>query len=215
MKAQTGIGAAKGVMDVTLNKQKRVVGDDSADTNAWLDFVTNVHPDNYNPSAPLPLPVLPKAKPIPGGLIILGDPNSDPQCRDYAMRSVDQYHAAQKAGCGFQPPVWSSDYKMHFDWCQRGKNRDAAAGHLTGRDAKLKACTSGASAAEKRCKDYAQTAMDMIAKAQASNCLGLTGGRWLPDYNAHYAWCMGNPNSPLLGSEAQARAMRVKACTGN
>jgi hypothetical protein len=84
-----------------------------------------------------PSPNLPSTgKPLPGK----PDPNNNLQCRDYALRSVEQNIMQMALNCGFQPPVWSSDHQMHFDWCVQGNNLATTAGWIKTRDAQLNAC---------------------------------------------------------------------------
>lgn len=141
--AQTMVGKREGRNDVTLNKAKRVIGDGRIGTSdlehvrAFIEFVANVHPDKW-----ISAPVMGTVKPgvIPGQAIPgKPDPNDHPQCRDYALKSVQQNQAQLALGCGFQPPVWSNDHQMHFDWCVQG-NLAVALGAIKARDAQLTAC---------------------------------------------------------------------------
>src|SRR5579862_7654597 len=51
-------------------------------------------------------------------------------CRDYARAAVNQVRGAMSHGrCRFRaennPARWSTDFRVHFDWC-RGVSRDQA-----------------------------------------------------------------------------------------
>jgi hypothetical protein len=142
--AQTMVGKRQGRIDVTLNKAKRVIGDgrigatDLERVRAFIEFVVNIHPDGWKSD-----PVMGKIAPgaIPGQAIPgKPSPNDHPQCRDYALKSVEQNKRQMALGCGFQPPVWSNDHQMHFDWCVQGNHLAATGAAIIARDAQLAQC---------------------------------------------------------------------------
>lgn len=223
MQARTMVGARKGQNDVTLNKAKRVVGDGNIGSGrdhvrAFVEFVTNVHPDKKWRSDP----VMGKVKQIPGSALQpKGKPTPDqrPECRDYALKSVQQNQQQLALGCGFAPPVWSNDHQMHFDWCVQSNNAKLIKAETQKRDAQLASCKQAKAKATQAlaatCKQYAATAMMMISQAKKVNCQSLAGPRWLNDYNAHYNWCMTGVPKNLLQSENNARISELAACTNS
>lgn len=55
----------------------------------------------------------------------------------YATESVRQDNQSKAMGANFPPPVWSSDFKAHYDWSRQGKNVLTTPGHLATREKKL------------------------------------------------------------------------------
>lgn len=216
-RAQSMNGKRKHQFDVGLGKMKRLVGDgrislDRDKYRALLDFVLSLYPDK------VPGKAVPKAPPTPG---------NHPVCRNYALKAVQQNQEAQKLGCGFKPPIWSNDHQMHFDWCVNGNNQNLAANETKKRQNRLNDCKKAKATTPPKtppqppansnvpmCQLYANEAIKIAAKAAALNC-GMTGPRWLQDYNAHFNWCLANPNPAILLIEAAARDAAYKACGGN
>jgi hypothetical protein len=65
-------------------------------------------------------------------------------CRDYARAAVNQVRGAMSHGrCDWRrdrnPTRWSTDWKVHFDWC-RGVSRDQADGERFARREALDHC---------------------------------------------------------------------------
>ncbi len=224
-KAQTQVGKKSGANDVTLNQTKRIAGNGGGDTNAWLEFVANVHPANWKSQSPLPKTADPNAtpgqplKPSPGATPTKPTPDTHPHCKDYALRAVQQNQEQLKLNCGFQPPVWSNDHQAHFDWCVQGNNASGIQAETQKRDAQLAACKQAQGQNQKQkelaCVQYASKAIDIIAKAQLLKCPNLIGPRWLNDFDAHYNWCIGGANPAVMASEEAARAAAFKTCSGN
>jgi len=221
MTARTMVGARKGQNDVALNKAKRLIGDGNIGSGqdhvrAFVEFVTNVHPDKNWRSDPVMGKI--KGDTIPG-TALQGKPTPDqrPECRDYALKSVQQNQEQLKLGCGFQPPVWSNDHQMHFDWCVRGNNATLANTETQKRDAQLTSCKQAKAQPSQSptatCQQYAGQAIAAITQAQQFNCQGLIGPRWLNDYNAHFNWCMTGVAQGVLQAETQARIVGLAACT--
>lgn len=52
----------------------------------------------------------------------------------YAQESVRQQAESEFLGTGFRPPVWSNDFKAHYDWSRQGKNVLTTPGHLAERE---------------------------------------------------------------------------------
>ncbi len=224
MKGWTMVGQRQGKYDLGLNQAKRLVGDGNSNAaeyfRAFLEFVVNVHPDNWStgplfpnvPGTAIPGQIVPPATPTP---------NNNPQCRDYALKAVEQNQEQLGLGCGFQPPVWSNDHQMHFDWCAHGNNVATAAAETQKRVAALAACKSTKTGSSTpppasppggdACALYANEALKIAAKASALGC-GFTGPRWLQDYNAHLAFCQSNPNPVLLLAEHAMRDSSYQAC---
>ena len=149
---------------------------------------------------------------------------SDSICRKYALSAVEDNQKAQKLGCGFQPPVWSNDHQMHFDWCMHGGNANQIASENKKRKSALQQCVAnnanqGGGAQNQQasldpCDLYAKEAIKLSAKANANGC-GFFGPRWLSDYNAHHSFCASGVNPAILFAEHAARENDVRMCTGN
>lgn len=52
----------------------------------------------------------------------------------YATESVRQDNQSKAMSANFPPPVWSSDFKAHYDWSHQGKNVLTTPGHLATRE---------------------------------------------------------------------------------
>jgi hypothetical protein len=64
-------------------------------------------------------------------------------CEQYAQAALVQVkggHANRACAPGLQGARWSSDYKVHYDWCL-GASFQAAGAERDARTAQLKACT--------------------------------------------------------------------------
>lgn len=223
--AQTQVGQKSGQTDVTLNQAKRIVGNGGGDTNAYIEFIANVHPQNWKSTSPW----LKLADPnqVPGAALknpgkaksIVPTPDTHPQCKNYALKSVQQNQEQAKLGCGFQPPAWSNDHQMHFDWCVKGNNAAGIQSEIGFRDAQLAACKQAKASAQGQpnsviCNHYATVAMATIKKASGLTCALLQGPRWVNNYNAHYNWCM-SAQAPLARfNETVARNLELKKCGG-
>ena len=230
--AHTMVGWRKGEKDLVLGSVKRLVGDGETgwsdrieEFRAFLEFTADIVANPPRPPESLALaPNLPSIgtplKPGPGPLT----PNKEPLCRDYALKAVELTIDAEALKCGFQPPVWSHDHQMHFDWCMQGNNAATAATETQKREAALAACKSAkgaapapapgqppAGAANDMCGIYANEAVKTAAKAEALGC-GFTGPRWLQDFKAHYDFCIGNPVQPLLLAEHALRNQAYQTC---
>ena len=136
-------------------------------------------------------------------------------CKDYADKAVQMSAEAQGLGCGFQFPVWSTDYNHHYNWCMDGANIGQADPANIQRAADLAKCTAEKAAQPKPnlavCAIYATQAVVTAGEAQGLGC-GFFGPRWTPDYNAHFAWCMTGVPPAVMISEATARGAELAAC---
>ena len=64
-------------------------------------------------------------------------------CEQYAQAALVQVkggHANRACAAGLQGARWSSDYKVHYDWCL-GASFQAAGAERDARTAQLKGCT--------------------------------------------------------------------------
>jgi len=211
-KARTMIGAAQGTYDVGLGALKRVQGDgrigaDHDHFRAYVDFIADVQ---ITPLMTM-IPVDPNVvNPNLGALLQFGN-----ICKDYADKAVQMSAEAQNLGCGFQFPVWSTDYNHHYNWCMHGANIGQVDPANIQRASDLSKCTAEKAAQPKPnlavCAIYATQAVVMAGEAQGLGC-GFGGPRWVPDYNAHFAWCMAGAPAPALVSEAAARGAELAGC---
>ena len=219
-KAQTMTGEVEGAFDIDLGRAKRLEGDGrGGDFPAALEFVLDAHAAKRGIGGTAAggggQPVTPPAPQPP-------TPDQHPVCTSYAKRSVAQYHQAQALGCGFQPPVWSSDHQGHFDWCIDGDNAQTVQNHIAARDRALSDCRQAAApppppapsgnTKDAMCHSYADAAVSIATQARARNCPGIGGPRWLQDHQAHFGWCMNFASSAALHAEAAARAATYNAC---
>lgn len=139
--------------------------------------------------------------------------NKKDHCDLYAKNAVTANTEAQKLGCGFKPPVWSSNKKMHFDWCMHGNNYKSATAHTKDRGQKLNACKANKAAAakDKSCRNYALKAVDYNREAQKHGC-GFKPPVWSNNHQAHFDWCMHGNNSKVAPTRNQERADELKKC---
>lgn len=149
---------------------------------------------------------------------------SDAACRQYALTAVEDNRKAEKLGCGFNPPVWSNDHQMHFDWCMHGGNSKQAPAETSKRKSALAQCQSAKAgnsasapapqASGDPCGLYASEAIRLASNASAQGC-GFFGPRWIQDYQAHYNFCSSGVNPAILFAEHAAREMDYRICTGS
>lgn len=62
--------------------------------------------------------------------------DKDPLKR-YGTESVRQYDESNTMGAGFGPPVWSPDFRSHYNWSRQGNNILTTPGHLANREKAL------------------------------------------------------------------------------
>ncbi|HHB81489.1 MAG TPA: hypothetical protein ENK83_07075, partial [Aliiroseovarius sp.] len=91
-------------------------------------------------------------------------------CHDYAVTAAKLSQEAINLGCGFNPPVWSTDSSMHFKWCMHGNNSVSAPPQNVKRSADLQTCAAQKSAqtapALAVCAIYATEATALSVRAQ-------------------------------------------------
>ena len=65
------------------------------------------------------------------------------------------------------------------------------------------------------CRQYARAALVQVRGGLSNSACGggLQGARWSSDFAVHYEWCLGASLADT-GSERDARAKFLKACTG-
>lgn len=217
--AQTMVGARNNQNDVTLNSAKRLVGDGNTGSDwdhvrAFIEFVANVHPDNWQSNPVITGPNPPAA--IPGmALGTIATINNEPLCRTYALTAVDLTVEAEKLQCGFQPPVWSKDHQTHFDWCMQGANATVAPSQNVQRSADLQTCAAQKAAQPAAnlgvCAIYAAEATAAAVTATNYGC-GYSGPRWSADYAGHFAWCAAGANPLVMVAETASRSGELAAC---
>lgn len=143
----------------------------------------------------------------------IGDKATD--CHNYAVTAAKLSTEAINLGCGFKPPVWSTDSTMHFNWCMQGNNSIPAPSQNVKRSVDLQACAAQKSAemvpALAVCAIYATEATSAATQAEQLGC-GFTGGRWSTDYGGHLAWCMSGANPVVMVGETASRASQLAGC---
>jgi len=131
------------------------------------------------------------------------------RCQKYASTAVSQNQENLAKKCGFTGTSWSSDYKGHYDWCFTAPQNLADSETRARADA-LKQCKPVQANRGPACQKYASTAVSQNQQNIAKKC-GYGGGRWTPDHQGHYTWCLSVQQS-VADSETQARADALKQC---
>ena len=143
-----GVEVADSTGMVVFGKSKRFIGGGQGsrlleDVSASIDIKissSNVPkvggaipaPGDKGPNLPSP------GQPVPD------NPNKEQNCRNYALEAVNWNQMAQQFGCpGLNPPVWSNNHQMHFDWCMLDNNVTTTAFHNGERAKAIQACQQG------------------------------------------------------------------------
>ena len=63
------------------------------------------------------------------------------RCASYAQTAIDQQRKNLDLGCGFAGPVWSNDYRAHYQWCREVDSALTEAGTLF-REEELQKCAN-------------------------------------------------------------------------
>ncbi len=126
---------------MVFGRSKRFIGDGSGleggDVIASIDITISA----------ANIPQVGGAIPTPGdkspNLPSPGEPVLDKEqiCRSYALQAVEWNQIAQQLQCpGFNPPVWSNNHQMHFDWCMQDNNVSTTAFHNNQRAWAIQTC---------------------------------------------------------------------------
>ncbi len=145
--------------------------------------------------------------------------NSHLNCLAYAQSVIDLANENAKWGCGFSGPRWSTDYKLHLNWCNGVQmvdltNEDKA------RKSQLQQCKltkpgSGVRPAnsydEAGCNNYAK---QMVSNAQANitKSCGINDPRMHQNYQAHFDWCFNGRTKQQIRDTLNDVIASVKQC---
>lgn len=147
-------------------------------------------------------------------------------CTAYANKALGQFETGKEANCkDLNYPVWSTDFKHHYDWCRTVSEDDANKGAEQRVDV-LEACGVTSSPAsgiitgvavmadltlEPTCSTYAQSGVDQQQQNLDMSC-GLVGPEWNPKFDDHYNWCMHGENVAHAEGEKSRRQDAVDKC---
>ncbi|PIE15284.1 MAG: hypothetical protein CSA68_08085 [Rhodobacterales bacterium] len=134
-------------------------------------------------------------------------------CTNYAQEAVNMFHKAKALSCGFKPPVWSGNFKSHYDWCMAGNNASQAKKHTAHRLAQFKSCkaSKGKLSQTDECRLYALEAVQDNQEAQKLGC-GFKPPVWSNNHQNHYNWCMGGTKLATVHKEAAKRKTALMQC---
>jgi hypothetical protein len=137
-------------------------------------------------------------------------------CKRYATEAVRQNQQNQQLQAGFKPPVWSSDFKGHYNWCMHGANIQSTPAHLASREKALQEFFVKKQGKEVAGKRYATEAVRQYNQSVALGT-GFKPPAWRADFNAHYSWTQhsGNINSSPLHLASREKALQEFAIKNN
>jgi len=151
---------------------------------------------------------------VVAGFILTAPANANHQiCDKYANDAVAIFHKAQVMNCGFKPPVWSGNYKQHYDWCMIGANASAASVHTAHRAAEFAACQAqkGPQSKVETCRIYALDAVTANKEAEKLAC-GFKPPIWSNNHQNHFDWCMQGANVSATSVHMANRAAALAKC---
>jgi hypothetical protein len=127
-------------------------------------------------------------------------------CKRYATEAVRQNQQNLQLQAGFKPPVWSSDFRGHYNWCLQGTNVKSTPGHLASREKTLQEYSIKKEGKEAAAKRYASEAVRQYNQSKAMGT-GFKPPVWSSDFNGHYNWSRHGGN---VGSTPGHLASREK-----
>ena len=155
--AFTPLFSARYCSEVTARRFRRSIGEEVGGTLDLVPASTDIKISSGDAILPpgiagegvMPTPgsKVGGAVPAPGNkgpnLPSPGEPVADKEqiCRNHALEAMNWNQLAIQFQCpGLNPPVWSNDHQMHFDWCMQGNNSDTAAFHNNQRAWAIQTC---------------------------------------------------------------------------
>lgn len=152
-------------------------------------------------------------------------------CERYARHALEQFDVARGEKCEkLDYPVWSMDFKHHYDWCREVPMSEAEKGNelrvsvlrecrnkvvrgsVTGTISTVDTGKAAAMLNDLACQDYAKKASLQQQTNLKNNC-GMQGPQWNENYNDHYNWCMHGDNVKLTEAANQERQNGLDKCT--
>ncbi len=141
-------------------------------------------------------------------------------CENFAAACVRMQQDNLDQGCGLEGAAWTLESAVHYEACIQAGQEDAEKS-LAAQQAMLDQCRerkerekaeeqARQDALDTRCGAYADQAVAQYNESQSLGC-GFRGDRWLPDYGAHYNWCLGATDQQT-GYEASERQKELDAC---
>jgi hypothetical protein len=135
------------------------------------------------------------------------------RCDGYAREAVSQFETARKTECGFRSGSrWSDSYSAHYQWCMKA-DEIGARNERADRQIELDRCladSGGSKEGKVACDHYARLASEQTQTNRKLDC-GLTGRRWLADYDRQYAWCIATSKANRL-QELKYREEELDKC---
>ena len=125
-------------------------------------------------------------------------------CREYADRALQQRkeRIEQTGSAPTNDPVWSKDWNQHYNWCAQVPKSLAKNGSKQRQDW-LDSHSAGnpVNSKEAFCREYTKNALRQIQirKRMGSRAPSVMPAPndpvWKEDFNHHYNWCLGAPES--------------------
>ena len=125
-------------------------------------------------------------------------------CRQYADRALQQRkeRIEQTGSAPTNDPVWSKDWNQHYNWCAQVPKSLAKNGSKQRQDW-LDSHSAGnpVNSKEAFCREYTKNALRQIQirKRMGSRAPSVMPAPndpvWKEDFNHHYNWCLGAPES--------------------
>ncbi|MCU7937626.1 MAG: hypothetical protein KZQ99_22700 [Candidatus Thiodiazotropha sp. (ex Dulcina madagascariensis)] len=151
-------------------------------------------------------------------------------CEAYARQALTQFEEAQGEGCeNLNYPVWSMDFRHHYDWCRtvsraqaekgdeqrvdvlrqcRGR---AGVGRVTGTAPAVNAGRLMETSLQRACREYADGAVSQQRMNLQSGC-GFSGPQWNGESRDHYNWCLHGENLKFTQGEHDRRQAALAQC---
>ncbi|MCU7917576.1 MAG: hypothetical protein KZQ95_04370 [Candidatus Thiodiazotropha sp. (ex Epidulcina cf. delphinae)] len=149
-------------------------------------------------------------------------------CEAYARQALTQFEEAQGEGCeNLNYPVWSVDFRHHYDWCRKVPPREAekggelragvlrqcrgSQGRITGTAPAADPGAIMGSSRQRACRDYADSAVSQQRRNLAGRC-GFQGPQWNGNPEDHYNWCLHGENLKRTEAERLRREEALASC---
>lgn len=129
--------------------------------------------------------------------------SKDSFCRQYAEKALQQIRQRkERTGSAPADPVWKEDFNRHFNWCLGVSESSAERGTMQRQQwLDSHSAVKPKNPKEAFCREYTENALRQIRirKAMGSKVPAVMPAPndpvWKEDYNHHYNWCLGAPES--------------------
>ena len=151
-------------------------------------------------------------------------------CDRYARQALEILKVAKGEGCtNLNFPVWSMDYKHHYNWCRNvseaeankgSEQRASLLGQCRNRGAQgviirtvpaVDSTRITALSRQNSCQDYANIGISQQQQNLEMRC-GFKGPEWNANYNDHFNWCMHGENLKHTPGAQQKRQDALDRC---